>query len=204
VSSETLKQALRDTLAGYLATQLASGHPNLVVSKSWPTPGATLPKEALTVLAPGQPVTEYHPPRVWSTTPTTGVLGIATYSYGVATVGMQLDAWSEFSTQRDQLALDVEAQLNRNMLDTLGVVTLPHLSRRGGLVLPVSALANAKADFRFQAAPRYDEASDSAQAGEWRATWTGDAFVHLLTQEQVTLLKHILLDFGGGDVVDIH
>lgn len=202
--TEGLKQALRETLATYLATQLAGAHPSLVVSSAWPTPGAPLPKEAITVLSPGQPQTEYHPPRVWNTTPTTGVLGTVTYSYGVATVGMQIDAWSEFQTQRDLLALDLEAQLNRHPADTQGVVMLPHLSRRGGLVLTVSALAGAKADFRFQASPRFDDASDPAQAGEWRATWTGDAFVHLLTQEQVTLVKHILLDFADGTVVDIH
>lgn len=202
--SEAVKQALREALAGYLSAQLAASHPSLVVSQSWPTPGAPLPPEALTVLSPGQPQAEYHPPRVWSTTPTTGVLGLTTYSYGVVTVGMQIDAWATFQASRDALALDTETQLNRHPADTLGVTILPHLSRMGGLVLIVPGLANAKADFRFQPSPRFDDSPADAQEGEWRATWTGDAFVHLLVQEQVTLLKHLLIDVNGTQVADLH
>lgn len=191
---------VREALAAYLRTQLAAGHPALVVSSEWPTPGVPLPSEAVTIVAPGGAQTAFHPPKVISTTPTGDHAGTVVYSFGNVSIDLQLDCWADFPATRDALAVDIEAAINRRPADTLGVVTLPSLSRRGGIVLRVAALANALADFRFNAIPSFQETSDGAQRGEWRSTWQGTVFVHLLATEiDFPILERVIVDFGGGE-----
>jgi hypothetical protein len=191
---------VRAALAAYLQAHLTTSNPELVVSSEWPTPGVALPAKAITVVAVGPPQTEFHPPCVLSTTPTGNHLGTVVYSFGRVTLGLQLDCWATFAAVRDALAVELEAALTRMPTETLGITTAPSLSRRGGLVLRITALANALCDFRFEAVPSFQETSDAAQAGEWRATWQGTAFVHLLaTETDFPILERVILDFGGGD-----
>lgn len=192
-------RVVREGLASYLGTQLAAAHPTLSASGEWPTPGVALPPEAVTVIAPDRPQTAFYPPVVHSTTPTGSHKGTIVYSFGMVTLGMQIDCWAQFAAKRDVLAEDVSAALNRRVQDTLGIVTLPSLSRRGGLVLRLTDLASALCDYRFEAVPSFQEGSDPAQQGEWRATWQGTAFVHLLaTQTDFPILERVILDFGAG------
>jgi hypothetical protein len=140
---------------------------------------------------------------VHRTTPTGGGQGLARYSFGTVTLGLQLDAWATFQAVRDELAGAVGAALHRHPAATLGLPPGPlgpRLGRRGGLVLPVPDLLGAPCDFRFEGTPAVPENAAGASTAEWRATWTGEAFLYLVTEEQVALLRRISLDFGDGTV----
>lgn len=195
-------EAVRKTLADYLATQNAG----VTVSPRWPTPQRPLPAKAITVvLPPAPPVVREHPPRVWSFTATSSTAGDVLYSYGLAEIGLQLDVWAQYPAVRDQLAASVQGQINRPPSATLGLTTLPRLSRAPGLVLRCTEFYDVPVDYRFEPIPPELETSDRAQKGDWRATWQGKATVHLLSQESVAIMTQLVLQLAtnGGAASDV-
>jgi hypothetical protein len=187
--------AIRTQLATYLQSALVSQYPTLQALDAWPDAGKPLPEYAVTVLVSGAPQTEYHGPIHYQVTPGVSPVGAVRITYGMVTVPLQLDAWATFRARRDLLAGSVRDALNRHPGATLGVSGLwPDYQRQAGLVIRVSALLNAPCDFRFESLPVPQESGESAQGGEWRAMWSGTARMHLVSEEQVALIKK--LEFG--------
>lgn len=180
------KVALRLALAQYLRTNLLSPWPNLVVTENWVTPQKTFPPQAVTVLAPsaGQK-TSYHAPVVWSVTVVSGITVQVIYSYGILTIPLQLDAWAQYESIRDDVTATLGPLLNQNVDVTLGLVTTPELTYAPGLVLQLSSnlYYGVTAEYRFEPAPSPVESSNTALMGEWRATWAGTGTVYLMAQE---------------------
>jgi hypothetical protein len=196
--SDAVRKAVRDALAAYLRTELATAHPDLVVFDSWPDPATSLPAEAVSVLATGTIEEGGYAPQTHRVTPTAGVMGDVLYGFGTLTLGLQLDCWTHHEATRDVLARDLEAALNRPPAITLGLTGgIPQLGRERGLVIRIPNLFNCPADFRFEPTASPVENGDAAQTGEWRATWAGSAFVHLVNQESLALRQTLNLT---GDV----
>jgi len=196
------KVAVRLALANYLRTNLSASWPSLLVTENWPTPQRAFPPQSLTVLAPsdGQ-VTEYHQPVVWSVTPTTGVNCTVLYSYGKLKIPLQLDAWAQYESLRDDLAASVTPLVNVPADVTLGVAgNQPELAQAPGLVIPIPTYFSVTAEFRFEPAPGPREGSDPALMGEWRATWDGEALIYLMAQDTKPLMKTIVMQMAvnGG------
>lgn len=187
------KVAVRLALANYLRTNLSASWPSLLVSENWPTPQRKFSGQALTVLAPssGQR-TEYHNPVVWSVTPTSGVNADILYSYGKLTIPLQLDAWAQYESIRDDLAASVTPLVNQSAEVTLGTAgNQATLAQAPGLVIPVPTYFGVTAEFRFEPAPSPQENSDSAMTAEWRATWAGEALIYLMQKETKPMMKTI-------------
>jgi len=193
--------AVRDALKGYLATYLASSFPSLVVSSGWPTPGKSLGPQALTVTLPmAVPRVSSHLPRKVDFVPIDADTGTYTYSYGLADVGLQLDLWTQREFDRNALVQAIQAALNRPPAATLGLTVLPGVARQQGAVLRVPEFYNAPASYLFDHFPSVTETSSAVQAASWRAMWTGNATLFLLSQEAVAILKSIVgkFSFNGG------
>lgn len=184
--------AVRKALADYLRTNLTAAWPNLVVSENWPTPQATFPPQALTVLAPhGGEVVEYHQPVVWQTTQTSVL-----YSYGKMTMPLQIDAWAQFEAVRDDLAAAVLPLLNRDPAATLGVSQTATFAQAPGLVITIPSYAAVTAEYHFDPLPQVIENPPAALTSEWRYVWMGDATIYLLQQEFQPLMKDVTILLG--------
>lgn len=200
--------AVRRALADYLRTNLISTWPNVVVSENWPTPQTQLPEQAVTVLVPqGGFTVEYHQPVIWSVTTANGVSTI-TYSYGKMEMPLQIDAWAQFEAVRDDLAASVLPLLNQNVEVTLGTATLANLALAPGLVIPIPTYANVTAEFRFDSEPMLSETTSLTEASDWRATWSGSAFVYLMQQETQPVMREVIINLSAPpgstpDVIDI-
>jgi hypothetical protein len=190
---DNLSDAIRDALAEYLRGELVQTFPTVEVSGEWPEPGVALPAMAVTVLAVGNPDTEYHPASVYNVTQLVSPKGAVQYSYGWIEQSMQLDVWATFKATRNALAASIPDLLNRHPLDTLELDSLPHYTRHAGVVLRVPGLLGAPCDYRFDGGPVIEDASDSAQSSEWRATWTGVARMQLVGEQILSLVKQITL-----------
>jgi hypothetical protein len=198
-----LATAIRDRLAAYLGTELAASFPALKVLAAWPDPEVPLPEYALAVLQTGAPTTEFYPPITYRVTPGVSPMGAVRYSYGWAEVSLQLDAWATHRARRDALADVVRDRLHRHPAHTLGIVgAWPTYQRQPGLVLKVTGLLDAPCDYRFDAAPLPAEAEPNAEAGEWRASWTGVARMHVVTEEQLALIKKLQFQLTLNGALD--
>lgn len=187
-----LKAGLRDGLAAFLRTQLATAFPTLIVNAFWPAPGQQLGDYTIAITAPGTPEVEYHAPLIESVTPGIAPAGTATYSFANVSVGMQLDVFTKTEATRDDLVEAVDRAINVPAVKSLNVTTLfPMLEGDGGLVIVIPELLGMTFDFNFDATATLYDDSDSVQQGEWRATWTGTADGYLATREQVVLLQSI-------------
>jgi hypothetical protein len=204
---DDVAESIRERLAAYLAAELAAGFPDLQVFGDWPTPGAALPEYALAVLVAGAPQVQMHPPVVWATTPhaAPAVTGDVLYSWGWIEVPLQLDAWVTYEARRSALAGAIRDALNRDPAASLGLAgAWPRLGRAPGLALTVAALEGAPADYRFHASPAAPEDATAAQAGEWRATWSGVARAPLVASESAPLIKQLTFRIAtdGHDAED--
>lgn len=197
-----ITSVVRAALASYLRTALPGVLAGVEVSEVWPTPGKPLPALAVTVLVAGDPEVRFHPPRIYRAIPGVAPNGTVRYSYGRANVPLQLDAWATFGPTLSTLTTALEAVLHRAPGETLSAPTAPRLRRRGGLVLEPAALLGAPCAFRFQAAPTPAESSDTAQQGEWRATWSGSAETWIVSEEQLALLQSIAVQVPAGSGLD--
>lgn len=184
--------AVRKVLMQHLQTTLAPTFPTLKVFDAWPTPGRALPPFAIAVLVAGQPDLEGWPAAIHEVTPGVSPNGTVVYSTGRATIPLQLDCWALSPAQRDALADAVWSALRKPNVTTLNGPVVPRLSMEAELVLPSADLAGALCDFEFQPGSPVEDGS-SAQSGEWRMTWTGEARVRLQTSEQVPLIKELVV-----------
>lgn len=190
--------ALRAALGAYLRAEL---DPEVVVLDEWPQPGRTRQQRVVSIVSPGgvQKVTA-HLPRKLSFVPVDADTGTYSYSYGLAEVALQLDAWAENPSARDQLVAALQAKLNRPPSATLGGTALPRASRQQGLVLRVTNFFSAPCSYVFDFLPRLPESSSIAQAGAHRGTFTGMATMFLVNEDVVPILKSIvgLVSVNGG------
>lgn len=192
--AETEIEAVREQLASYLKTALQPQFAQLQVLPAWPA-GAALPEYAILVQATGEADILNHPPRVVSSTPTSGVNGTVTYQYGWAEgIQLSLDAWASSKAARRTLALAIRKALNVPPQISLAVPNaLPVLSRRANVSLYVAQLYSAIFTYRFTQIPTIDEVSDKAQRNEWRSHWRGTADGPLLEQDTTVLLQQLQL-----------
>ena len=195
--------AVRAALAAHLKARLSG----VQVSENWPAPAVKLKVPAVTVVASPRVLTEYHAPRQWRVTPTVGAPPQrpqvdVLYSYGRATLKLQLDAWEQFEATRDALAARVEAAFNLHPRVTLAQGTqLQDLQAAPGLVLRVPGYYGALCEYVFEAvAGTLPESSDTAQRGEWRQAYQGVAYLFLLNQETVAQMKTATMKYSlNGD-----
>lgn len=189
------RSAVRSMLASYLTAQLADVA-GLTVNEQWPIPQQQLATPAITIVTSPQLKCEYHLPRLWTTTPTIGVNGIARYSYGRAELNLQIDVWSDYEATRDALAARAESVLNRDPLETLA----PNPSRpvgyarKPGLVLALTNYHNTPCEFIFETpASSVGESKGQAMVADWRNTFAGRAILHLMNEEVVALMKSVTM-----------
>lgn len=197
-------EGVREALSAWLTTQLAADFPSLKVMPEWPIDRRLPGGGAISILTAGDPDAYYHPPRVYTSTPTNDTDGTVTYAYGyVNELPLQLDCWATTKPMRDSLQAAVRRALSQPPSVSLANGdTWPALSRRGNLSLAVSALYGAIFTFRFMAVPTIAESSGAAEKNEWRSSFRGSADGPLLEQDTIALMKrvHITGKMGPGEI----
>lgn len=202
--------AVRTALAAHLRAQLTPAYSEIAVSEGWPTPGKPLPALALTITLPTSAAVEVapHTPHVWQVTPIAGSdppQGKCLYSWGLASIGLQLDLWAGFPAVRDEVASAVSDALQMSPDSTIASPPTKRLARASSLLLRVPGVFGAVCEFNFSPFPDTPEASDNAQRAEWRATWQGTATLYLLAEQTVSLRTSIVaqLATNGGSAEDV-
>lgn len=196
------RRAIRTALASYFTAELEERYPSAVkVYDQWPD-GQPLEAIALSISVPPAPpeVREFQPQVISFAPGPTDPISTLQYSYGIATIGMQLDLWTGYPAVRDELVGVITELCNRPPAATLGVPSLPQLSLAPGLVLRIPDFYDGLCNFDFTHFPRLPEDSESAQTGKWRASWSGSAELHLLKEEAVAVLRQVQLQLklNGG------
>lgn len=199
-------QAVRGALAAWLRTQLPAqltpDAPAVDVLERWPTPGRKLAPLAVAVTVVGEPEFEPHSPKWHTVRQTSGVAGTVVFSYGRATLGLQLDAWAATPADRSALMRALDAALNVHptvSLRTLPPGARPYSARWPGLTLALPDLYGEPCAFDLTAVALPVEGGDGAQQSEWRATLAGDARCYVTQQQTVALIKRFVLSTALND-----
>lgn len=199
-----IRAALRDALATYLTSRLASQFPAdaedadglKVYPRRRPLGTMAVQKVIAVATQPGSVDVQSFPPTPISVADTSGTSSLVTYAYGYAEVPMQLDVWAPNEPTRDALVQAVEAAINRPPAATLLGAT-SEFARFRGVVIRVTDFYDAPSRYLFGSFPRaYEETSASSQGSRWRATWQGTAQLYLLDQQTLNLLKTLVLQEG--------
>lgn len=189
-------EAVRNALATHLATYLAGNWPTVQVLESMPLAQKLLSDPSIAISI-SSVETEDHEPMPWTVTATTGVNGSVVYSYGRATIGLQLDVWTTYPARRDAICGDIHGALNLSPQETLGLSGAPTLRRHPGLVLLVPEMFNVTAAYEFKGDTSLTETSQGASTDEWRASFDGEATIYLMDSDSVALMKQIEVSFNG-------
>ncbi len=199
----SIEQAAVNALKTFLQNNL----PDVVVSEEWPNPDEPLPEMAVTILRVGaREETKVDPTVIGSEPYFTGdppvehpVLRQFKWRVKLVRQPIQLDVWSCYQANRDDLHARLDELLNAGTLVTLsGATTLNSDEFRDGLLLQLGDGHSGFADYQFEG-PDIDDTPVSAQRNEFRATRVGAVYAALtITKIQPRFSEIILLATDGA------
>ncbi len=185
----TIQQAAANALATWLTAQLPV---DVDVNSRWPEPTEQLPPKSLTILLAGLADDELIDPAVVSQTNTAAPAVTATYTYQFRCrrQPLQLDVFTQYDADRDDIMARLDYALNAGASASLGsdYNTEPV---RNGLSLFLGDGWSGIAEFLFEG-PSLSDAPDSEQVTDFRATYRGYVDM-MLTYTTVTPIARLAL-----------
>jgi len=165
-----------------------------VVYDRWPEPDSTLPRRGVSIIPAGarQDLWLQGEDIRHSDLPD-GITGLYTFRVKSCRQPLQLDVWSRYSTQRDELCALLDDFLNAGERFTLGVAN-GNPTRDGVLLAMDPSIGGFRgfADFTFDG-PNKQDTSTQARVREYRATWSGFVDVDLTVQAATPKLARVLI-----------
>lgn len=186
----TIQQAAVNALATWLASQLTGG---VDVNSRWPEPTEQLPPKSLTIVLAGPADDElFDPVVVAQTNHPTDPVATYTYRFRCRRQALQLDVFTQYDVDRDDIMAQLDTALNVSDGVTLGTPNSEPV--RNGLCLQLGDGWTGIADFLFEGPSAVDDA-DSEQQTDYRATYRGyvDMMLTVTTATPVARMKTIRL-----------
>ena len=175
----SIQQAAANALAEWLREQL----PDVTVEARWPEPNVPLPPKAITVLLAGSRIDEPLDPQVLHMEPIDAARARYRWRVAACTQPLQLDAWTTSDVERDDLLSRLDECLRAGPSRTLDwdwngdpVANGLELKLGDGWQDTIAAI-----DFE---APHVHDTPNTVQQREYRATFRGEARVHLYVEAE--------------------
>jgi hypothetical protein len=165
----SIQQAAANALATWLASKLPG---DVDVDSHWREPTEQLPPKSLTVLLAGPADDELIDPVVVSqTNDPTDPIATYTYRFRCRRQALQLDVFTQYDADRDDIMARLDYALNAGATASLGADynTEPI---RNGLSLALADGWSGIAEFLFEG-PAVSDTTDSEQTTDFRATYRG-------------------------------
>jgi hypothetical protein len=186
------------------------------VDGRWPNPAKTLPPKAITIIPSGPRIDDYVDPILLSQTPVIGsnpAVFMGTYLTAVSALPVQLDIWTTYADDRDDLLARMEPILHASTTASLKAsggspVGVDDPVRNGVLVNLPDPPWNGTADFFFDS-PDFTDNPDSVQRQEFRATYKGECRLSIAVQATSPQLATVQLQVNmnnsrGSDLITVN
>jgi hypothetical protein len=164
----SLEQAIANALARWLTIALG---PDVTVDTRWPEPTTQLPPKAVTVLLAGPPDEEPLDPIVVGRFDTGPASARFTWRMRAMRQPLQIDGWSRYDLERDDLRQRLRTALNAGMGRTLGMVNAMPVGH--GVVVPLADGWDGGVADCFFDRPHTIDTPDAVQRSEYRLTYRG-------------------------------
>lgn len=195
-----LIQKTRARLAAWIAAEMPTVlGDTVVVREDFPAPNEELAERTVTVLAVEQaPEVRYWPATEFEVTPhdlsdPDDHAATVKYSYGSFKCYLQVDVWARYPDVRSRMLAALDDVLHRQ-LAVPGGPDWPQPTRWHELALEVDGLPGVVVYFRFDPGQPPIDIGTTAQAAEYRASWTGTAQGLLTTEEACNIIRQIVID----------
>jgi hypothetical protein len=170
----SVEQAAANALGRWLASQLPPAE--VTVDTRWPEASVDMPAKAITILLAGPPEEEPLDPIVVAEAPIDATHAMFTWRISALRQPLQMDVWTRYDPDRDDLLARLRPLLNAGMRATLGAYNANPV--RHGIVLPLADGWDGTADCFFDRPDRFDSPV-AVQRCEYRAVYRGWADVDL-------------------------
>jgi hypothetical protein len=192
VQSVSIQQAAANALCTWLVAKLPS---DVALSGRWPEPTVPLGLKTVTVLLAGQAEDEITEPIVVDQTNTPGApTALYTYRIRCRRQALQLDVFTQYDVDRDDIMARLDAALNVGEAASLGLLAQNPDPMRNGLALALGDGWPGIADYFFEG-PTVTDDADSEQTTDYRATYRGhvDMMLTMTTEAAISRLMAITL-----------
>lgn len=167
-----------------LCNYLASAMPDVKVEPRWPDPSKQLPQLGITIIPAGGLKKLYmdQPQVVTSEVIPSSVNKIWTFRIAEYEQPFQMDVWSHFSADRDDIVARLENYLNvgdsQLSVNSNNVSILP--AQTDSLVLELAdGWEGSNATYYFDESITYDDTPEQVARQEYRATYSGNLYCNL-------------------------
>jgi hypothetical protein len=190
-----LQVYLQPLFDAYFLGPALSGDPaeRCVVSDRWPEPDSGLPRRAVSIIEAGAREDTYlQGDDIAMVAQPDGKTGLYTFRAKACRQPIQLDVWSNYNVQRDEVLALLDDYLNRGERFTLGIPN--GCPTRDGVLLPLDAASGHTgfADFTFDG-PKTLDTSTGARVREYRSAISGFIDVDLTVQALTPILARVLI-----------
>ena len=174
MSLVSIEQAAANALGRWLSSKLPPDE--VAVNTRWPEASEDAPPKAITILLAGPPDEEPLDPVVVASAPLDGARAMFTWRVAALRQPLQMDVWTRYDLERDELLARLVPLLNASTRDTIGERNANPV--RHGVLVPLADGWDGYADCYFDKPNRFDSPGSAARS-EFRAIYRGFADVDL-------------------------
>ena|ERR1700690_1371256 len=181
--------AASNSLCAYLSTVM----PDVVFESTWPDPEKSLPVKAITLIPAGpRNLVFMQSPQLISFTelfPPDPILKLYRYRIAECEQPFQMDVWSQFAADRDDMVARLDQYINVGFSELPGLTGVDPADQNISLAM-ADGWEGSNAYFTFDTVS-YDDTPDQVTRREYRATYKGMGYFNLSTTASSSTIAQI-------------